>query len=65
MKKVLVYADTVREARRFYPEREGVAVGYRLASEFTKPEKADEVLFVREYPEIENAYFLKGEKNGK
>lgn len=65
MKKVIVYADTIRDARRFYPERDGVAVGYRIASEFEAVEKADEVLFAGEYPEIEKAYFMKGDKNGK
>jgi hypothetical protein len=54
--KVLVYADTVREARNFYPTRAGQAVGYRVAGEFDKPEKADLVLYAKEYTEIEAAY---------
>lgn len=54
--KVIVYADTIRQARAFYPEREGQAVGYRIASEFTKPETADLVLYAKEYLDIEIAY---------
>ena len=45
--KVLVYGETIREARRFYPEREGEAVGYRLLSEITD-EEADKVLYTKE-----------------
>jgi hypothetical protein len=54
--KVLVYADTLREGRKFYPTRHGQAVGYRLAGEFKEVEKADLVLYAKEYPEIESAY---------
>jgi hypothetical protein len=59
MIKVIVYADTVREARRLYPEREGEAVGYRVASEFTECEDADLVIHAKEYPEIQEAYAIK------
>lgn len=61
--KVLVYADTVREARKFYPTRAGQAVGYRVAEEFQEPEKADLVLYAKEYIDIEAAYL--GEKPKK
>lgn len=59
--KVLVYADSVREARNFYPERAGQAVGYRVASEFKECEDCDLVLYAKEYIEIEQAYGLSGE----
>jgi hypothetical protein len=66
MIKVLVYADSVREARRIYPEREGEAVGYRVASEFTHPEPADMIIHAKEYPEIQEAYLILEEKqNGE
>lgn len=60
--KVVIYADTVREARKFYTPKPCETVAYRIASDFTKPEKADLVLYAREYPEIEKAYQNKKEK---
>lgn len=54
--KVIVYADTVREARHFYPGKSTEAVGHRAAADFNGPEKCDLVLYAKEYPEIEKAY---------
>lgn len=48
MEKVLVYADTIREARAFYPERPNQMVGYRLIKDEGK-EEADIVLYAKEY----------------
>lgn len=59
MIKVIVYADTVREARRFYPEREGEAVGHRAASDFIECEDADLFIYAKEYSEIQEAYLIK------
>lgn len=48
LKKVLVYAETVREARNFYPLKEGETVGYRTYSEFNNGEEFDDVFIVDE-----------------
>lgn len=64
--KIIVYADTVREARRFYPGRSGETVGHRAAGDFGGPEKCDLVKYAKEYPEIEAAYAEKPKpKKGK
>ena len=54
--KTLVYCETIRKGRRFYPERSDEAVGYRLAREFTECEEADMVLYDGDFPEIKEAY---------
>lgn len=56
MTKVIVYADTVREARKFYPGKEGESVGHRAAGEFTEVEECDEVIYMGDYPDIKEAY---------
>lgn len=63
--KVIVYADSVREARKFYPERPDQAVGYRIASEFKDVETADLVLYAKEYIDIEAAYLDEKPKKKK
>ena len=47
--KVLVYADTEREARLFYKAKEGQTVGYRSIKDYGNGEKADEIVFAKEY----------------
>lgn len=54
--KIIVYADTVREARKFYYGKNGETVGHRAAKDFDKPENCDVVKYAKEYPEIEKAY---------
>lgn len=60
MKKILVFAETEREARK-HAERfmkPDVAVGYRAAASFNpeKPEACDEAHIFGNFPEIEQAY---------
>ena len=54
--KVIIYADTVREGRKFYPSRSGQEIGYRVAGEFNGVEKCDMVMYAKDYPDIEKAY---------
>jgi len=61
--KVIVYADTVRKARKHYPSREGEQVGHRAAKDFKKPEKADKVIYAKKYEKIKEAY--EGKKSDK
>lgn len=61
--KIIVYADTVREARKFYHGQNGETVGHRAASDFVEPEKCDIVKYAKEYPEIKAAY--EGKKKAK
>lgn len=61
MKKIIVYGETERAARKFYPGKEGEAVGHRAAKSFKDPEKCDMVLYAGKYPEIEAAYAGKKE----
>lgn len=41
MKKVLVYAESVRAARAYYPLKQGEIVGYRTYDEYCNKEKCD------------------------
>lgn len=62
MEKVIVYCESHGAGRRFYPERAGQQVGYRLASDFQKPENADVVMYQKDYEDIKLAYTKKKKK---
>lgn len=53
---VIIYGETLREARRFYTPKPSETVAYRSVKDFTKPEKASLVLCAGDYPEILKAY---------
>ena len=56
MKLVLVYADSIREGRKFYKGTPNERVGYRIASDFEKKEKCDAVKYAKDYKDIKKAY---------
>lgn len=63
--KIIVYADTVRQARNFYSGTSSEQVGHRAACDFDKPEKCDLVKYAKPYPDIEKAYDKPKKKNKK
>lgn len=63
--KIIVYADTVRDARKYYTGINGEQVGHRAASDFDEPEKCDIVKYAKPYADIENAYSKKPKKKSK
>jgi len=63
MEKVLVYGETVREARRFYIAKAGQSVGCRTYEDFNNGEKCDIVIFVDESKRPSN--LTRGKDNGK
>lgn len=60
--KIIVYADSVRDARKYYPGVNSETVGHRAASDFDKAEKCDVVKYAKEYPDIKKAYESKSKK---
>lgn len=50
IKKVLVFGETERQARKFYSAKAGEAVGYRSIKDYDKKEQADKEIFACEKP---------------
>ena len=46
MTKVLVYGETVREARNFYPPKAGFSIGARVYADHGNGEECDIEVFV-------------------
>ena len=63
MTKVLVYGETVREARNFYSPKDGECVGARVYADYDNGEEYDVRLVVNE-AKIDSPKKVKKEKNG-
>ncbi len=63
MTKVLVYGETVREARKFYAAKAGEQVGARVYADYDNGEKYD-LRFVVNEAKISPPKKVKKEKDG-